>query len=722
MRVKEFLAKHPITLIGGRHGPRRWSSSSSSNYCDVLQVSHGPADPGQDPTGWRCKGVVDTGATRLVLPESVVEQLGLPVGGPARPSDSPTIGGEQREVVTDAYVQLLGPGWSVQRGGRTRAGPTPSSGAIVLEDLDLVVDCTGPTARAARPEHASHRSRNDPSPSTSPRTSPGWRRPTRAGRRPRPPPRRGPARRRPDDYTTLTFAELHADSDALAHGLTAAGVGRGTRVAVMVPPGVDFFALTFALFKVAAVPVLDRSRAWASATSAGAWPRPNRKRSSACPRPTSPAGCSAGPGRRFASTVNVGRGRFFCRHSLDGLRDAGRPRGPFRVARCRPRTRRPRSSSPAAAPGVAKGVVYTHGIFAAQVELLKATYGIEPGEVDLCTFPLFALFGPALGMTCVVPDMDPARPARIDPRKAVAQIEQFGVTNLFGSPAVVRRLGTYGTTSSAKLETVPPGDFRRSPRPGLDPRTACRAVARDHRDLHAVRRDGGAARVEHRQPRNPGRDPAPHRPGTRRVRRPAGRGHGRLRHPHPRRGDRRVGRSAMPAAGRGGRVRRPRAGRHGVLLPSPGADAAGEDSATAPTGGVLHRMGDVGYLDGPGRLWYLRAEVAPRRDAGRDVVHRDGGGRVQHRSRRAADGPCRGEAGRRDAPRSSASNAPTSRAAAVAGGRTWSARDRAATSRTRGVSRRFSNTRRSRRTCGTTPRSSGRSLPRGRKLGNRTLV
>ena len=42
--------------------------------------------------------------------------------------------------------------------------------------------------------------------------------------------------------------------------------------------------------------------------------------------------------------------------------------------------------------------------------MLKATYGIEPGEIDLCTFPLFALFGPALGMTCVIPDMDPTRP------------------------------------------------------------------------------------------------------------------------------------------------------------------------------------------------------------------------------------------------------------------------------------------------------------------------
>jgi len=40
--------------------------------------------------------------------------------------------------------------------------------------------------------------------------------------------------------------------------------------------------------------------------------------------------------------------------------------------------------------GVPKGAVYTHGIFEAQVTLLRETYHIEPGEVDLATFPLFA--------------------------------------------------------------------------------------------------------------------------------------------------------------------------------------------------------------------------------------------------------------------------------------------------------------------------------------------
>ena len=51
-----------------------------------------------------------------------------------------------------------------------------------------------------------------------------------------------------------------------------------------------------------------------------------------------------------------------------------------------------------------------------------ALLGIQPGEIDLPTFPLFALFGPALGMTAIIPDMDPTRPAQVDPAKIVEAI------------------------------------------------------------------------------------------------------------------------------------------------------------------------------------------------------------------------------------------------------------------------------------------------------------
>jgi acyl-CoA synthetase (AMP-forming)/AMP-acid ligase II len=69
---------------------------------------------------------------------------------------------------------------------------------------------------------------------------------------------------------------------------------------------------------------------------------------------------------------------------------------------------------------------------------------MQPGGVDLPTFPPFALFDPALGLTSIIPDMDPTRPASADPRKLHAAIQRFGVTQLFGSPALMRVLAEHG--------------------------------------------------------------------------------------------------------------------------------------------------------------------------------------------------------------------------------------------------------------------------------------
>jgi acyl-CoA synthetase (AMP-forming)/AMP-acid ligase II len=104
--------------------------------------------------------------------------------------------------------------------------------------------------------------------------------------------------------------------------------------------------------------------------------------------------------------------------------------------------------------GVAKGAVYTHGIFATQVGSLRRLYGIEPGEIDLPTFPLFGLFGPALGMTSIIPQMDATRPAQVDPCKILDAIHYFGVTNLFGSPALIQRVGRYAAAHGIRLPSL----------------------------------------------------------------------------------------------------------------------------------------------------------------------------------------------------------------------------------------------------------------------------
>src|SRR3989449_6879891 len=65
-----------------------------------------------------------------------------------------------------------------------------------------------------------------------------------------------PAVIHPQAGTYLTFRQLNEECDRFACGLSRLGVGHGTRTLLMVKPGEDFFSLTFALFKLGAVPVL----------------------------------------------------------------------------------------------------------------------------------------------------------------------------------------------------------------------------------------------------------------------------------------------------------------------------------------------------------------------------------------------------------------------------------------------------------------------------------
>ena len=57
-------------------------------------------------------------------------------------------------------------------------------------------------------------------------------------------------------YKSCTYQELDQLSDCYARGLHEFGIEPGTRTALMLTPGLDFFAMFFAMFKAGAVPVL----------------------------------------------------------------------------------------------------------------------------------------------------------------------------------------------------------------------------------------------------------------------------------------------------------------------------------------------------------------------------------------------------------------------------------------------------------------------------------
>jgi acyl-coenzyme A synthetase/AMP-(fatty) acid ligase len=152
-------------------------------------------------------------------------------------------------------------------------------------------------------------------------------------------------------------------------------------------------------------------------------------------------------------TVTVGRRWFWGGLTLDQVKAAGRTATGYRMT--------PTLAEEMAAilftsgsTGPPKGAVYTHGNFAAQVESIRDMYQIEPGEIDLPTFPLFALFDPAMGMTTIVPDMDPTRPAAVNPLRIIEAVNSFGVTNMFGSPALLNTVGRYGVAHQVKLPSI----------------------------------------------------------------------------------------------------------------------------------------------------------------------------------------------------------------------------------------------------------------------------
>jgi acyl-CoA synthetase (AMP-forming)/AMP-acid ligase II len=104
--------------------------------------------------------------------------------------------------------------------------------------------------------------------------------------------------------------------------------------------------------------------------------------------------------------------------------------------------------------GPSKGVLYTHKMFAKQVELLRQHYQIKRGETDLPTFPLFGLFGISMGMTSILPKMDFTRPAQVDPQNIIAPVTDFSISNSFGSPALWNTVSRYCISRNIKLPAL----------------------------------------------------------------------------------------------------------------------------------------------------------------------------------------------------------------------------------------------------------------------------
>ncbi|MBW3529646.1 olefin beta-lactone synthetase [Shewanella sp. NKUCC06_TVS] len=268
-------------------------------------------------------------------------------------------------------------------------------------------------------------------------------------------------------YSELDFLNLDRQSDAIAFALNAHGIERGMKAVLMVTPSLDFFALTFALFKAGVIPIL---------VDPGMGIR-NLKQCFAEAAPDAFIGIpKAHIARRLfgwgkgsiKSLLNVDDGKTGLAAKLirisTGAISLSTLLQSTSVQSSAPKSEYPmvmlKSDEIAAilftsgSTGTPKGVVYSHGMFEAQIQALKNDYGICHGERDLATFPLFSLFGPALGMASIVPEMDASKPITANPEFLFAAIEKYQCSNIFVNPALLERLGRAGEQKQHKLPSV----------------------------------------------------------------------------------------------------------------------------------------------------------------------------------------------------------------------------------------------------------------------------
>ena len=247
-------------------------------------------------------------------------------------------------------------------------------------------------------------------------------------------------------FPARSFAELEKDVAACSRFLRKRAIRPQDKVLVMVRPGYELIVSVFALFLLGACPVVID-------------PGMGLRNFLRCVKSTKPDALIGIPlakffARLFRGTFSGVREKVVVRGNrfLRQLRDYQSSES-FHAAEVN-KNDLAAILFTSGSTGPPKGVCYDHGTFAAQVQMLKNNFGIKPGEQDLVTLPVFALFNPALGMTSVIPEMDPRKPAQADAGKLVAVMRKYKITSAFGSPVLWRKIADHCKTHSIELPSV----------------------------------------------------------------------------------------------------------------------------------------------------------------------------------------------------------------------------------------------------------------------------
>ena len=247
-----------------------------------------------------------------------------------------------------------------------------------------------------------------------------------------------------------SFGELDDMTSRFASFLNSEGITRGDRVILMVKPSAGFICLTFALFRIGApVILIDPGMGYKNLLRCIEGVRPDYL--IGVPKAIVFKTLFRKPFKSIKKSFCCGS--WFGFKGFDITSKSRKYVDPIPVFE-------PKEDSLAAiifttgSTGPPKGVRFEHSIFNTQLEYIRSYYQIDSGDIDQPGFPLFGLFSIALGAQIVIPDMDPTKPARVDPVKFISSIEKYGVTYSFGSPAIWNVVSSYCIERKKRFSTL----------------------------------------------------------------------------------------------------------------------------------------------------------------------------------------------------------------------------------------------------------------------------
>jgi acyl-CoA synthetase (AMP-forming)/AMP-acid ligase II len=243
------------------------------------------------------------------------------------------------------------------------------------------------------------------------------------------------------DQSSVTFSELDSRVATFAQALVQRGVESGQRVAVLVPPSIDLIALVYACWRIGAVTVIaDRGLGM---SGLGRAVKSSRVQHVVGIR----SAVVAARTLRWAPRASlIDLKSLQNSMQLEGLIQLGRPD--------------PERDDLAAilftsgATGPAKGVRYTHRQLGAQRDVLQQVYDISDTDSFVAAFAPFALFGPALGITTGLADMDVTSPATLTAQALDDACRATEATMVFASPAALANVLKTSTTNLSSLKQV----------------------------------------------------------------------------------------------------------------------------------------------------------------------------------------------------------------------------------------------------------------------------